>query len=233
MYKYIFFDLDGTLLNLDTDELVSKYFKSMTTFLSQNGYEPEKVVSAIKQGTYAMINNNGKTTNELALTNAFISSYNVELEEFKSFMDKYYEQEFDKISEVSIKEPETASLIKKLKNYGFKLILATNPLFPKIATHKRIGWAGLSPNDFELITTYENECFSKPNLNYYKSLLERLNISADSCIMVGNDVDEDMCAEELGFDVFLITTNLLNRKNKDISKFKQGSLEDFEKFIFN
>ena len=232
-YEYIFFDLDGTLLNLDTDELVSTYFKSMTVFLAKNGFDAEKVVAGIKSGTYAMISNNGTVTNEIALTNAFLDSYECNLEEFKKLMDEYYYQKFDNIKSISKFEPETLNLIKKLKENGYKLILATNPLFPRVATLKRIAWAGLDADDFEIITTYENESFAKPNLKYYKSLLERIKVPANSCLMVGNDVDEDMCASELGFDVFLITTNLLNRKNKDISKFNQGSLNDFKTYIFN
>jgi len=31
---------------------------------------------------------------------------------------------------------------------GFRVALATNPIFPAIATEKRIRWAGLTPEDF-------------------------------------------------------------------------------------
>ena len=45
--------------------------------------------------------------------------------------------------------------------------------------------------------------------------------------MVGNDVDEDMCAAKLGFDTFLITDCLINRRDKSISKYKHSSFKDF------
>lgn len=232
-YKYLFFDLDGTLLNLDTDTLASRYFSSLTEFLVKNGYDAEKVIAAIKHGTYAMLTNNGSSSNEDALTDAFVKGYgeNIDVIKLKTIMNDYYEQDFDKLKDIVTVEPETSELIKKLKADGYKLILATNPLFPKIATHKRTRWAGLSPDDFEIITTYEAEYFTKPNLKYYQSILDRIGVQASDCIMVGNDVDEDMCASELGLDVFLITTNLINRHNKDISNFKQGTLKDFYKFI--
>lgn len=232
-YKYIFFDLDGTLLNMNTDEFVVSYTDSLIDFYTRNGYESEKVKESIKKGTIAMINNDGSKTNEDLLLQIIIDNINCDAEKNNKLIEKYYNEEFDKLKKIAKLDNNTDILIKKLKNSGYKLILATNPMFPKIATHKRIKWAGLTPSDFEIITTYENERYSKPNLKYYESLLSRLNVSAKDCIMVGNNVNEDMCAENLGIDVFLITTNLDNNKNKDISLLKQGSLKDFDKFIFN
>ena len=45
---------------------------------------------------------------------------------------------------------------RKIKENGLLIGLATNPVFPAIATESRVSWAGLSKSDFELITTYEN-----------------------------------------------------------------------------
>ena len=40
--------------------------------------------------------------------------------------------------------------------------------------------------------------------------------------MIGNDVDEDMTAEQVGMSVFLLTDNMINRKNKNIYRFSHG-----------
>ena len=50
-------------------------------------------------------------------------------------------------------------------------------------------------------------------------------------LMVGNDVDEDMIAKELGMEVFLIPKCLINKENKDISVYPQGGFADLVKFI--
>lgn len=65
----------------------------------------------------------------------------------------------------------------------------------------RIRWAGLEWEDFELVTTYENSRYCKPNPVYYRQTLEILGESSENCIMVGNDVQEDMMARELGMQV--------------------------------
>lgn len=49
--------------------------------------------------------------------------------------------------------------------------------------------------------------------------------------MVGNDVNEDMCAAALGVDTYLITDCLINSKNKDISAYRHGSFDDFQQFV--
>lgn len=45
--------------------------------------------------------------------------------------------------------------------------------------------------------------------------------------MVGNDVDEDLCSAELGFDTFLITDCIINRNDKDYSSYKTEVLRIF------
>ncbi len=90
----------------------------------------------------------------------------------------------------------------------------------------RMRWAGLNAYDFELYTTYENSHYCKPNLNYYKSIITALNVESQECLMVGNDVGEDMVAEELGMKVFLITDCLINKTDKDISAYSNGNFAD-------
>ena len=86
-------------------------------------------------------------------------------------------------------------------------------------------------SDFEGYTTYENSSFSKPNPKYYEELINRYSLVPDECLMVGNDVEEDMIAGTLGMHVYLITDCLLNKKNKDISEYDHGSFDDLRSFL--
>jgi hypothetical protein len=49
--------------------------------------------------------------------------------------------------------------------------------------------------------------------------------------MVGNDVREDMIAQSLGMQVFLLTDCLINRDNQDISAYPHGNFDDLKAFI--
>jgi FMN phosphatase YigB (HAD superfamily) len=102
-----------------------------------------------------------------------------------------------------------------------------------MATERRIAWAGLSTSDFELYTTYENSRFCKPNPDYYRDVMQTLGVSPEECLMVGNDVAEDMIAETLGARVFLLTDDLINSKGADISIYPHGNYADLIAFIKN
>ena len=112
---------------------------------------------------------------------------------------------------------------------GLKVALATNPIFPKVATESRIRWAGLEPEDFELYTSYENIGYCKPNPDYYREIVKRLGVEPEQCLMVGNDVSEDMVAETVGMKVFLLTDCLINKEQKDINQYRRGSFDQILK----
>ena len=102
---------------------------------------------------------------------------------------------------------------------GYDVALATNPIFPSIATRKRISWTGLSYDDFSLVTTYENSSYCKPNLKYYEEILNKLGYKPEECLMVGNDVVEDMIAKKLGMKVFLLPNCLINKNNEVLKQY--------------
>ena len=122
-------------------------------------------------------------------------------------------------------------MIRQLRKMGYTLVLATNPIFPSIATENRMRWAGLEQDDFILYTTYENSRHCKPNPDYYRDVLAAIGAAPEECLMVGNDVSEDMIAETLGMKVFLLTDCIINRHNKDVSSYPQGDLDALMKFI--
>ena len=119
-------------------------------------------------------------------------------------------------------EPMAKQIVDWLCEKGIRVVLATNPLFPSVATENRIRWAGLRPEDFAYFTTYENSRYCKPNLDYYREILEKLSLKPEECLMVGNDVGEDMVAEQMGMKTFLLTDCLINKAGSDISGYPHG-----------
>lgn len=230
MIRTILFDLDGTLLPMDQDVFIESYFRRLTVKFKPKGYEPKALMDGVWAGTAAMVANDGSSTNEEVFWRRFASVAGDRVMEDIPLFEEYYAKEFQEVRQDCGFHPKAKTLMEGLKEKGFRLILATNPLFPKIATHSRIRWAGLEPEDFEYITTYENSHYSKPNLKYYEEILERIGCSAKECLMVGNDVEEDMAARALGMKVFLLTDCLINKKKEDISQFPNGGFDELKQF---
>lgn len=229
--KFVLFDLDGTLLPMDQNKFIEEYFSGLAKALAPLGYEQKSLVSAIWRGTGAMIKNGGSATNEEVFWNTFASIMGESVREQESHFNRFYEEEFDKISKICGYTPNAKKALLLVRSRGARAVLATNPIFPAIATRKRMSWAGVSPDDFEFYTTYENSKSSKPSLAYYEEILTRLGARAEECLMVGNDVSDDMVAQKLGMKVFLLTDCLINRTGEDISVYRRGGFEELLIFL--
>jgi FMN phosphatase YigB (HAD superfamily) len=227
----ILFDLDGSLLPMEQDEFLKLYYNGLTTKFAPLGFEPGILLGAVLFGTRAMLKNDGSLTNEVRFWDAFCQKLGDSARSLEPKFADFYANEFIQVKS-STKPLRVASLcVKEAKAKGYTLVLATNPVFPKVATYTRVDWAELDPEDFSLITTYENCSFCKPDLNYYREILRNIGKKAEDCIMIGNDVKEDMCASKLGMDVFLLNDNPINANGEDTSAYRRGSIHELLSFI--
>ena len=233
MLKMILFDLDGTLLPMDQEVFTKDYFKRLAAKLLPHGYQADQLVDGIWAGTAAMVKNDGTCTNEEAFWRRFVQIFGEKALADKPIFDEYYRVEFQQVAEVCGCSAEAKATIEELKKRGYRIALATNPIFPAIATESRIRWAGLEPEEFELYTTYENTCYCKPNPDDDRDILQRLDCQAEECLMIGNDVEEDMIAESIGMKVFLLTDCMINKKERDISVFPHGGFKDLLQYLDN
>lgn len=231
MIKAILFDLDGTLLPMDQDVFTGGYFKLLAKKLEPFDFDPKTLIDGVWYGVSAMIKNDGSKNNEAAFWSAFSSMLGSRVLMHKNVFDEFYSVDFQQAAQFCGVSPKAAQTVSDLKAKNYRLILATNPIFPAVATENRARWAGLNPDDFELITTYENSFHSKPNPAYYEDILKTIGCPADECLMVGNDVTEDMVAKTLGMKVFLLTDCLVNRQNLDISEYPSGSFDELTEYI--
>ncbi len=216
---------------MDQDVFVKKYFSMLAAHLAPYGYESKKLIDTIWAGTAAMVKNDGSTINAGAFWRVFASAFGEGSLKDMPYFDYFYENIFDEVRTSCGFDARSAQTVSFIKKRGLRVALATNPVFPSAATEARIRWAGLAPSDFEIYTTYDNSHYCKPNPKYYIEVCERLGVSPEECLMVGNDVDEDMITEMLGMKVFLLTDNLINRSGKDISIYPNGSFEALTEFI--
>lgn len=229
--KAILFDLDGTLLPMDQEAFVAAYLGGLIKLLAPFGYEPKDVQTALVASTRAMMTNDGTITNEKRFWQSFSAVLGEDIRNHNERFERFYKEEFDKIKSTCGYNPRAKEIVDLARSTGARVILATSPLFPRVATESRIGWAGLSPDDFEHVTTYENSRYCKPNPVYYTNLISELGLAPDECVMIGNDIGDDMVAETVGIRCFLLTDCLINRKNVDIDRFRHGGFDELTEFI--
>jgi len=220
----VLLDLDGTLLPMDRDSFMESYLKAFAGKCLQIGLPVDRAMRALESGITAMIGNDGSMTNERRFWQAFSEIMQIDMQDHMDRFLDFYRQEFTLIAHETVTDPTAAHMVRFLKDHGYRVVLATTPVFPREGTLERMRWAGLDPSWFDMITTYEDFSFAKPSLGYYRQILERLGIEAAQCLMIGNDVEEDMVVRELGMQVFLVTDHLINRTGVDTSSFEKGSL---------
>lgn len=225
------FDLDGTLLPMDQEVFVKSYLSRLAKKMAPCGYDPETLVKAVWAGTAAMVQNDGSSTNDAVFWRVCDGFFGRDTRVDEPLFEAFYREEFQQVRRDCGFNPLAAEAIRQIKSMGLRTVLATNPLFPPTATRSRVRWAGLDPDDFEWITTYDNSSHCKPNPDYYREILDKLDLKADACLMVGNDVSEDMVAGTLGMKVFLLTDCLINKENADISQYPHGGFPELLNYI--
>ena len=233
MIKYILFDLDGTLLPMDQEIFVKDYFGRLARYIGPIGYEPQSLFNNLWKGVGAMVMNDGAVKNETVFWNVFEKIYGKKVYDDIKVFDEFYRTDFQNTAKVCGFNPKAKECVEQVKAMGYHPILATNPIFPAVATESRMCWAGFEPEDFEYYTTYENSSYGKPNLKYYEEILSKLGAKAEECIMVGNDVAEDMVAAKLGMKVFLLDDCLINKHNENIENYPHGSFDQLIEYIEN
>lgn len=229
MINTILFDLDGTMLPLDLDHFLKLYFTAMGRKF-QDLIDPKTLTHYIMIATEEMINNIDYKTNETVFMEKFAELIQSDLSIYRKRFDEFYDREFFEAKASVVDSPMMRNSVHLLRDKGYDLVIATNPLFPEKAIHHRIRWSGFEPEDFVYIPSYEKNHYCKPQLHFYTEILQEIRKKPEDCLMVGNDVQEDMIAAKLGIETFLITDFLIHRAQDPITATYQGSYADFYRF---
>ncbi|MBQ3489033.1 MAG: HAD family hydrolase [Clostridia bacterium] len=204
-YEAVLFDLDGTLLPMDNDVFVQTYFGLLAKKVASLGYEKEPLISALWKGTAKMVKNDGTKTNAEVFWTVMENVFGKKIYDDISVFDSFYGNEFHGAASVTFPTPLAQKAVDLARECADRVILATNPFFPTVAVRSRLSWANVAPESFDLITTYENSHFCKPNPAYYTEIAEKMGLNPKNCLMVGNNEIEDIAAaQSLGMDTFYL-----------------------------
>lgn len=210
MLKAILFDLDDTLLGNDMDDFLPGYFKLIGKYAAPH-FPPEQFLEELMVCTDAMYRNvDAAVTNRDVFWSHFEQRTGKDPNEMETFFSRFYAEQFDQLQNLTTKRPFAAQLVNYCLQNNLDVVIATNPLFPRIAIEARLAWAGLPVDqyDFPLVTTYENMHATKPQPAYYSEILDRIGVQPAQALMVGNDWENDIePAHELGIHTFWLSLN--------------------------
>lgn len=226
------FDLDGTLLLMDTELFTKIYFREIGTFFADL-IDPKELAGFIMIATGEMIQNIEDRSNEEVFTVKFgkLIENKGKLENFQQRFDKFYDTVFAETKKAAFEMPFMQKSMEILKEKNYQLVVATNPIFPLKAIEHRIRWAGFEPSDFSYISCFKKSHYCKPHIQFYEEILREIGKKPWECMMVGNDVQEDVIAGKLGIKTYLITNQLLHRTEEEIKADHIGTYEDFYSFV--
>lgn len=230
--KYILFDMDGTLLPMDAAVFARTYFKLLTKKMLPHGYDPDILMKGVNAGITAMQDNDGTRTNDQVFWEYFAKTTGERVHTDRPLFEEFYEIEFQRIAPSCGYTPAAKTTVALCKELGYPVVIATEPIFPLCAMESRLRWAGVAPAEVELITSYETSTYCKPNPGYYREIAEKLGVLPEECVMIGNDVGEDMPAEDIGMKVFLLTAGcLINKENADINRWEHGGYAELQMYL--
>jgi HAD superfamily hydrolase (TIGR01549 family) len=226
MIKAILFDLDDTLLGNEMDGFMTGYFGLLSEYarpIMDAGPFLEKLVAATQS---AIRNTDPQHTNADIFWARFLDATELDRAELEPFFFRFYETEFPRLQAATHTVPAATEVVQHSFKRGLKVVIATNPLFPRMAIEQRLAWAGVPVTiyDYDLVTTYENMHAAKPQPAYYKEILSEIDVQPGEALMVGDDWKNDIIpARAVGLHTYWVADSDAARPD-DLPLNGQGDL---------
>ena len=233
----LLFDLDDTLLDTNLEAFVPAYFQALASHLADR-ISADNLVGALVQGLSLMNESiDPARTLQEVFESDFYTKLGISKEELTDVIEEFYDDIFPTLRAHTRQRPEAVPLVEWALSCGFRVAIATDPLFPRKATYHRVRWAGLDPAQLELVSTFEQFHFSKTHPAYFAEVLGLLGWPDGPVLVVGNDVQRDlMPAQRLGLKTYLVDGDSASRLGPfDIAQGEfvvgRGKLTDFRPWL--
>ncbi len=219
-------DLDDTLLETNTEVFVPTYYSALAENLSDL-IPPDAMLGALRTGVkQMMLSHDPARTLQQVFEAEFYPRLDVASEPLRQRLMRFYREVFPTLGSATRQRPGARELVDWAVAAGHHVALATDPLFPLVATEERVRWAGLDPARFELISSFETFHFTKTHPAYFAEMLGRLGWPDEPVVMAGNDVERDLrTAARLGPD------HLSRRDGRKRPYDRSGNLADLRQWI--
>lgn len=225
----ILFDLDDTLLGNDMDVFLRGYFSLLATY-ARPVIDPDRFLPELMYATQAMINSDDPSqTNRDVFWRVFCERNDLVTEEVEPFFATFYEEQFGRLQSTTQRRPDAEALVRWCFDQGLKVVIATNPLFPRNAVEQRLAWAGIPVDqfDFDLVTVYENMHSAKPHAAYYHEILSAVEVEPERALMVGDDWENDIVPTgRMGLHTFWIAAPNDPAPESDVAPDGLGRLKE-------
>jgi len=228
----LLFDLDDTLLDSNMETFIPAYFQALSQHLAPY-VSPDVMLPALVSGTRRMMDNNDPShTLREVFDDEFYPKLEVEHFTLQDAIEDFYDRVFPSLASLTRPRPEAVQLVEWAFARGYRVAIATDPLFPLKATQHRLRFAGLPPEKypFALVSSYETFHFTKAFSAYYAEFLGRLGWPDGPVLMVGNDAERDLApAGALGLATFWINGG--QETASGVEPMGSGSLSDLRRWL--
>lgn len=211
-FDAVLFDLDGTLLQVEMRDFIPRYiagFHACCNDLVELG----PLRRAMRAGIHLLLETeDGSRSNEARFFHFLGARLTLDEELLRERFAGFLATGLDPLADAVIPIPDVVPLLNYCQQAGVPMVLATNPVFPRVLIEARCGWAGISLDSFQHLTCFENSYFCKPQPAYFTQIAETLAVDPARCLMIGNDTSHDLAATQAGMTTWLVETYLLERE---------------------
>lgn len=199
----VLFDLDGTLLDVEVNDFLSRYFRALDKTISPQ-FPGVDLVPSVLAATDAMHRPHHGLTNRQVFDRDFLERTGVDIEQHWAVFESFYRIVFPTLGKGYGPVKGAREAVEAVRAMGWRAAVATQPIFPVAAIRQRLKWAGLDDVEFDAITSYETMQACKPAPEYFAQTCGLIGCAPSDCVMVGDDAGTDMPAASIGLTTYYV-----------------------------
>ncbi len=203
MIRAVLFDLDGTLLDIDVDNFIETYTRSLAAKLVPE--DQERGLAVLAGSTYAMLAPEvNEDSNQVCLLRKLSDALDRSPADLWRSIHQLSKEILPGLREMAKPITGAAQVVREIHERGLKVVVATMPIYPRDVMLERLRWAGVRTDWVDHVACLEANRSAKPHRSYFLEMADAVGASAEECLMVGDDEDQDMPALDAGMAVHLV-----------------------------